>query len=472
MKLLSNATWLTLTRLVSDGLSFVLFVMISRRYGPVGTGQYALGFAGAGLVYMLCYLGLADYGIRESARVLAQGRQPSLSVLLAAQLAVIGVVVLGLTVFVLVAHLSVVTAAVIVLLSSYQVGLALARTLFVSAFAREHMAAPALAEMACRAVAIVAALAMVTFGQVSLGTALAVYPAAGIGLIVVAAVSAARYGDFNRWRGCWQKVPATVRAAWPFGVSEIVFQFYTRADLVMLSMFVGAAATGLYASVMKFVEVGVTPMVFVGLALFPRLSGHYGRSDAGFRSAAHGLLRITLTLGALVAWALYYVVPGLFVPLLGQRFATVGALVRVTAILALLYAVEIASVRILLAAQRQLGRLKLQIAATAFKLTANLVLIPIFGLMGALVASIASLALLDVLYGAVLWTNVYSAPLLRSTRAFAAALVAGITAGTAAGMTAMPDWVGAALAFAAFAIAGNALGLVPLLSRAGFKRRV
>ncbi|OYV76618.1 MAG: hypothetical protein B7Z66_08085 [Chromatiales bacterium 21-64-14] len=454
----------------ADGLSFVLFVVISRHFGPAGTGQYALGFASAGLIYMCCYLGLADYGIRESAQALAQGRQPTLSGLLAAQLTVIAVVVLGLVIFVLAAHLSAATTVVIVLLSSYQVGLALARTLFVSAFAREAMAAPALAELACRGAAILAALAMIVRHHASLATALLAYPAAGIVLVLVASVSAVRHGDFRRWCGCLREVWPTIQAAWPFGVSEIIFQLYTRVDLVMLSILVGATATGLYASVMKFVEVGVTPLVFVGMAAFPGLSSHYGSSDGDFRSAAHELFRVTLMLGGLLAWALYYVVPGLFVPLLGHRFASVGPLVQVTALLALLYAVEIAAVRVLLAARRQLGRLKLQIIGTAFKLAANLALIPLFGLMGALAASIASLALIGVLYGVALWTDVRSTPLRHSVRAFLAALAALIVVGAAARLLAISDWGGGAAALGAYLLVAGAGGLMSLPPRRGTVR--
>jgi O-antigen/teichoic acid export membrane protein len=68
MKIITNAFWLSLCRISTDILSFVLFAVISRAFGPSGTGEYSYAFAIATLVALTSTAGFEDYGIRQYAR--------------------------------------------------------------------------------------------------------------------------------------------------------------------------------------------------------------------------------------------------------------------------------------------------------------------------------------------------------------------------------------------------------------------
>ena len=74
MKVITNAFWLSFCRIAADLLSFVLFAVISRTFGPAGTGEYSYAFAIASLIALLATAGFEDYGIRQYARAAEQQR--------------------------------------------------------------------------------------------------------------------------------------------------------------------------------------------------------------------------------------------------------------------------------------------------------------------------------------------------------------------------------------------------------------
>ena len=142
--ILSNAGWLTGTRLAGNVVSVLLFVVLSRYFGPAGIGQYAYGLAIAGLIGAVVAFGLEDYAIRESSHLSLEARRLLLSRLLGTQLGIIALAVFGLLVFLLIARPSGEVVFIIILLSSYHVTLAVSWTLFVPAFSQQSMAGPAI----------------------------------------------------------------------------------------------------------------------------------------------------------------------------------------------------------------------------------------------------------------------------------------------------------------------------------------
>lgn len=470
---LVSAAWLSGSRLAVDALGFLVFLAISRRFGPAATGRYSYAFALAGIGYVVASLGLADYGVREYARLAGEARQRVLSTLLATQAAAVGLVAVGFAGYLLLSRPDAETAVLVVLLTASQLGLAAARVLLVPAFAHQAMAAPAVAELACRGTASLVAAGLIGIAGVSLPVALLAYPAAALLMLGFAAGSAARHGArlAPRLRRGDGGALDTARAAWPFAASEIVYQVYARADVIMLTLLAGAAAAGIYASGLKFVEVAASPVLFVGVAAFPGLSRLFDRDPAGFTAAGAKLLRWTLTLGGLIAWGLVFVVPLVLVPALGHRFEEATRVVRLMAALALLAGVQTTATRILLAARRQVGRLKIQLIGAGLKIGLNAALIPVLGIEGAVAASLAALLCLDVLYlGAVLdWF-----PRPKLTRPLGAF---GITVAGSAGvagallLAGLGQPVAALASLVVLVVSSVATGLAPLPAALPIRRR-
>jgi O-antigen/teichoic acid export membrane protein len=460
VKTVANAAWLTITRLAADLLSFLLFVAIARHFGPAGTGTYSYSFAVAALVSVFGGLGLDVYAIREFARLDQSAHRPLLAGLLGTQALAVATALIGLAVYLLVTRPDPLTSAATVLLSVHLLGFAVARTLFAPAFAQQEMAAPAVAELVCRGGAVVAALVIVALLHGSLVAALIAFPVAGLALAVVAGASARRRVGLAPLRVGWPAVVSTVRAAWPFAASDIVFQVYARTDLVLLTLIAGEAVAGIYASGFKFVEVGTMPLAFLSIAAFPQLSRLFERNPRDFSAYADKLLRRTLFLGGLMAWGFCFVMPVVIVPVFGPRFAEAVPLMRPMAGLTLLFAAEIVLVRVLLAAHLQVARVRLFTIGTVLNLVLNLILIPLFRIGGAVAAWILTLAVIDILYARAIRDYLSGRGLLAAFGGYVVAVGCGVGASVVATSLGVTSGLVAGAALACYVLAALTFGLI------------
>src|SRR5690348_15591118 len=138
--ILRNAGWLTIGRLIGDGVSFGLFIVLSRYFGPAGIGQFAYGFAIASFAAIFISIGLDEFGVREFARGAAREPARLLGKLLASQFALVVLVAAGLATFLVLTHAPSSDVGIVLLLSAQQALLAVARTFFIPAYAVQAMA--------------------------------------------------------------------------------------------------------------------------------------------------------------------------------------------------------------------------------------------------------------------------------------------------------------------------------------------
>ena len=67
MVVIRNTVWLSVCRIAADLSGLVLFTVISRRYGPMGTGEYSYAFALGAFIAILATSGIEQYGVRQYA---------------------------------------------------------------------------------------------------------------------------------------------------------------------------------------------------------------------------------------------------------------------------------------------------------------------------------------------------------------------------------------------------------------------
>ena len=200
MKVKINAISLIFCRVGSDFLSLLLFVGISRHFGPAGVGEFSYGFAIATLVFVIASLGIDTYGVRHFLQLAPLQRSAWMAELLGTQVVMSSISVVGLGGYLLLTGPTPAKLAVILALTTYQVLVALARTMFIPAIARERMVLPAIADVICRAVAVGVAIVAIERSSSSVAVSLLGFPVAGALLLVVAAISAIRYGITLRIR--------------------------------------------------------------------------------------------------------------------------------------------------------------------------------------------------------------------------------------------------------------------------------
>jgi O-antigen/teichoic acid export membrane protein len=245
MKIITNAFWLSLCRISTDILSFVLFAVISRTFGPSGTGEYSYAFAIATLVALTSTAGFEDYGIRQYARADDHDRAQLWQDIFSTQCVQL---VLGLSALILLLLAGVLHASswiVILELSIYVTGWSLSRTFYVPAMASQSMVVPAFTDLSCRLAAIIGALLLAAFVDPPLPWLLAGFPVAGVLLAGLSLRNATRHGASLLLARTWRGILATVRGTSSFAGSEVLNQFYARTDLLLIAYFLGNASVGI-----------------------------------------------------------------------------------------------------------------------------------------------------------------------------------------------------------------------------------
>jgi O-antigen/teichoic acid export membrane protein len=471
MKVITNALWLSICRITADILSFVLFAAISRAFGPAGAGEYSYAFAIGTLVALISTSGFEDYGIREYARSAAADRALLWQQLLSTQSAqlVLGALTLG--AFVVAGLVRSSNVLVVLELSVYVIGWSISRTFFIPAMAAQSMMRPALTDLTCRLAAILCALGLALAVRPPLPWLLVPFPIAGVTLAALALRNSVRMGAKPRLRRDWRAVAETLRGTLPFAGSDVLNQFYARADVLLIAYFLGNAQVGLYATDIKFVEVGLLPLILLGTAAYPLLSSYAAHEAAKFEPAARDFIRVIFFLGGWLAVGVYWLIPLLIVPTFGDKFAASVALLPYIAAFSLLKGAEAAFYRVLYSMHRQNWYLISLLVGTVIIWVLNYSLIPSFGLVGAVVAAIISTVVVDIIAAAGVAGRVKGSYLAMAAAQLLLALA--VTKLIAAGL----EQIGAGpriialLAAVAFPLMGAAAGLLPHPRRSLLLRR-
>ncbi|HWG75611.1 MAG TPA: polysaccharide biosynthesis C-terminal domain-containing protein [Steroidobacteraceae bacterium] len=398
MSIRRNAVSLLICRLSGDSLNLLFFILISRAFGPAGIGIYAYGFAVGTLFYALGCLGIEEYGLREYARMDASGRRQFMAELMGTQTLMVAAALLGLTLYLLATRPAPPVLFVVLSLTAYQIGSAIASTLFVPAMGQQFMLGPALADVLCRALAMLIAVVAIFFKHATLAQSLLGWPVATVLYLALAVASARRHGGTLRVllsRPAVQRIAGTL---FSFAGIEVLSQLLSRIGVIALTLLRGAAVVGFYATGLKLVEVALRPLYFIGVAAYPRLSQQFQQDPVRFQRISNALLWLmVLTAGAL-AWALYYVAPLLLVPVLGARYAGGEPVIRLVAAIALMQACEAILGRLLYAADLQVARSAIVALGAVASVTLNLALIPTLGVNGAVIGTALAFALINLFY--------------------------------------------------------------------------
>jgi O-antigen/teichoic acid export membrane protein len=391
-----NALWLLGSRIAADLLSLVLFLVVSRRFGPEGAGVYAYGFAIAALIYSATTLGIDEYGIREYTRSPRSRHSELISELLGAQVSIAAIALGVLGIFLLLTRPSMSTLIIVLSLTAYQLCVAFANTYFVPAMAEQHMRVPAASSLICRALAAVISIVMLTSGA-SLTASLSIFAAAGVLMLGMSITSAQRFAVRGRPRVSTAVLRSGARALWSFAAVEVIAQLFTRIGVIVLSLRVSEAAAGIYATGLKLVEAACLPVLFGGMAAYPRLCKAF-REPAAFARLSRWAIAWGFTITVACALALFVAIPLVLVPLFGQRFAGSEAVLAAMSTVVLVQGVEIVLGRLLLAANLNVVRAAWVTVGGLACAVATMVTVPIFGVPAAVACVVSAYLLLDLLY--------------------------------------------------------------------------
>ena len=385
-----NTGWLTGGQLAGDVASFLFFILLSRRFGPEGVGVYAFAVAVASIGRTVAGLGVDDYGVRELATRGSESAESVVGRILGTQCWLAAIYTGGCALFLVGTGVTARKVVVVGLLAAYHLSAGIVRSLFLPAFAERRMAGPALLDAGSRILAIAVGIVVMLLGGETLVGVLAGFPVFGALLGVGAIWLGLRDLRGLRIQLDVPSVVSTVKQAWPFAAGTFVSQLDARADVVMLSLIGGSAATGIYAAGLKFVEVSIVVVALFSFALYPRLTKLAESDEAGFGVAVATIVKGGFVACIILGWGIFVVVPDLIPLFFGSQFQETELVVKLFALWVPLKGVKILGDRLMLSAGEQVQKLHFQTIATGLNIAFNGVLIPILVVEGAILASVVS----------------------------------------------------------------------------------
>lgn len=313
-----NTLWLLLARLGSQGLMVVFTLIVARRLGEAGLGQYAFMVAAVYLGNALTSFGTDMYLVREIAARRALGLLPP-ALLLQGALSAVFVA----AIFLVAPRLPRQSPEAVLALRTFSL------TLFPLAFFTVCSAAlrglermrtyATLSAAAVMLQVITVGVALAPGGNV-LDLARLLLLAQTLAALLAGVTCVMRIPGFKRvWQFSWQGVPPLVRASAPIALLGILGILYLRLNVYLLATLEGAAATGLYTAAARIVEAArLVPVAALG-ALFP-LMARARRSpltgvDIGVISLSwRALTLLSLALAMVLAASAPFLIPRLFGP--------------------------------------------------------------------------------------------------------------------------------------------------------------
>lgn len=430
LSILYNTGWLTIARVSGDIAGIVLFISISRNLGLSAIGTYSYAFALSQIAAAAVGLGMDEFGLREYSRLTGDARRAMFRRIMGLQINLLVLVGVVLAIYLSLTGASLEQVIVVFVVAVHVLTFQFALMYFIPSFAAHSMFVPALAEFVCRVGAICIGILIVTIFSGSLGAGMAPLAVGTTLLLLIALISARYYNGEIRPALDWKSMRAVAMDVWPFAVSTIIYSFFNRIAVVLLTSIRGAAETGIYATALKVYEFGLMPLYLLGIAVFPTLSREFERTGGEFGSTADKYLRTSMAVAAVLAWGIVFVAPPALAPLLGAEFEAASLATRLMAIVAFLGALDLACLRVMLAMHLQHQRVRIQGVSVAACVALNLLLIPHFGAYGAIAATVVTQLMMLTCYFWLFWRREPSKHLLRTVRSFT--LIAVLVVGSAA----------------------------------------
>jgi O-antigen/teichoic acid export membrane protein len=383
----SNTAVQVAGKVVMLGIGLVSIAVITRYLGPDDYGRYTLA-----LTYMQLFAVLADVGlftivVRDISRDPARteelvGNTLTLRLLLSA-----AVIALAAAISLLLPYDPDVRTAI--LLAGLPLLFGMLNSTFVTVLqSRLRMGRAVVGDVLGRAVGL-AAVGLVA--ALDLGF-YAVMGAAAAGALATAVTTMLLTRPLARIR--FRAQPAVwrglLRAALPLGVALAVNEIYFRADTLIISLYEPYEQVGLYTLAYRMLELTLVFGTVFLTTTFPLLSQAVASDEPRARRTIQLSTELFVVLGApLVAGGLA-VAPDLVELAAGEEFGDAATPLRILLAAGALAWVNGVFGYALIAKERQMSALWLNLSALAFNVGLNLLLVPRYGIVVAAAVTVAS----------------------------------------------------------------------------------
>jgi O-antigen/teichoic acid export membrane protein len=194
----------------------------------------------------------------------------------------------------------------------------------------------------------------------------------------------------STWKVSFEKAKYLLKEAYPLILAGAVYVFLTRIDQVMLGSMIGDNSVGIYAAAVKLSEGWIFIPGIIATSLFPAMLNARKKDYSLYLQRAQHLLNLMALLGVVVAIVTMFIASP-FVNLIFGEYYEESSLVLVIHIWGMVFtAISIISFRYFLSEGLQIYSFYRAFAGLILNILLNYFLIPIYGAVGAAIATVIS----------------------------------------------------------------------------------
>lgn len=210
----------------------------------------------------------------------------------------------------------------------------------------------------------------------------------GAGGLVLAYRS--KVGHVREWKGSSDRALRLFKDSWPLMLSGVVIAIYLRVDQVMLGQMVGNDEVGIYSVAVRLAEVWLFIPTAIYWSVFPSIVEAKAQSDELFHERLQKLYNFMALSSFGIAFPVMLIAQWLVPALFGAAYAEAGPLLAVLIWANLFVSLEIARSSFLTVMNWTRLYLVTVSLGCVLNIALNYYLIPIYGGMGAVIASLAA----------------------------------------------------------------------------------
>ena len=372
---LRATAWVSGAQVTAQALGLVMTLVLARRLGLVGFGEYALASAVLFVANVGTTFGTDMVLVREIAASGVVRRAGAAALLqLGLSVVVVGALWAAAPAPIRVLSLALFPAALFAVSTAALRGAGMMRTYAVVCVGSAALPALAVIALVPTGAGVVRAVAVLLGAQ-------------AVAALCAWALCVARVRGFTAVpRASLREVGAMARDSAPVGVLGLLGMAYQRLPVIVLGIAVGPAATGWFTAASRTVEASKTGHVGLFNAVYPALARAHAakmRVDDASQRDLRRVWQLCAGLGALVTAVLLLLGPVLLERLFGHAFAPATNGLRILAIAVIPSTLATYRSLALLAAHREATTLRVLGASLLVLAAATAVLLPVMGWIGA-----------------------------------------------------------------------------------------
>ena len=386
-QIVGNSGWLLLDRLVRSGLTFVIIIWLARYLGPQQFGIYSYVVAFVLIFNAIATVGLDSIVIRELVRT-PDERNEILGTAFVLKLLGGGVSF---------------TAAVVAIyflrpgdeLMLMLVTISAAGSFFLAFdvvdFWFQSRVEAKYTVIARNVPAIL--VVSVKAGLIILEAPLIAFFIAGLIEIVLAGIALAiiytlRGGKISVWRITTARTASLLKDSWPLLFSAMVIVIYMKVDQIMIGELLGEREVGIYSAAVRLVEMWYVVPMSIASSIFPTLYKLRSSQPELYLQRLQQFFDIMVIIPVVVGVFMWIAAEPIIVLLFGEEYRGAAGVFRIYIWSSVFVFLIIAISQYLIAENKTIFALVRNSIAMVINVALNWVLIPIYGIEGAAVATL------------------------------------------------------------------------------------